>query len=158
ALSDAEIQTIANAGFVATGATGKCLTITGTTGTVQFAATSYTVNEGAGVATVTVGRTGDTSTAATVDYQTADGTAHQSRDYTIASGTLSFAAGETAKSFTVLITDNAYVDGNRTINLTLNNPTGGLALTSASAAVLTVLDNDTSPPTTNPLDQSDARF
>src|SRR5205085_5921623 len=40
--------------------------------TLQFSDTGYRVNEGDGHATITVTRTGDTSSAATVDYKTVD--------------------------------------------------------------------------------------
>jgi hypothetical protein len=126
--------------------------------TLQFNFANYTVNEGAGSATITVIRSGDTSTVGTVDYATSDGTATHRSDYIVTSGTLSFGAGETSKSFKVLVTDNVYVDGNRTLNITLSNPTGGVTLATPNTAVLTILDNDTLAPTTNPLDDSDARF
>src|SRR5207247_834072 len=70
-------------------------------------------------------------------------------------GVLNFAAGESSKNFIVLIIDNAFVAGSRTVNLALTNPSGA-ALTTHSNAVLTINDNDTSPGTTNPIDQ--ARF
>jgi aldose sugar dehydrogenase len=120
----------------------------------QFSTASYMVTEGAGGGTITVTRLGDTSAAARVDYATSDGTASQRTDYTTISGTLRFAAGETMKTFTVPIVDDAYVEGNKTINLTLNNPTGGVYLGSPSTAVLTITDNDSAPPTTNPLDDA----
>jgi len=66
---------------------------------------------------------------------------------------LNFAAGETSKTFTVLIIDNGYVAGTRTVNLTLSNPTGA-ALSAQSTAVLNISENDTA--TSNPVDQ--ARF
>ncbi len=122
---------------------------------LQFSAANYLVGEGDGSVLITVNRSGNTSVPATVDFATSDGTATQSRDYELASGTLNFAAGETTKTFTVLIVDDANVEGNETLNLTLTNPTGG-ALASPSAAVLTITDNDSNPPTANPLDQ--ARF
>jgi hypothetical protein len=93
-----------------------------------------------------------------VDYATADGTAGQNRKYTLAAGTLSFAAGETSKSFAVLTTDDAYVDGSQTVNLSLRNPAGPIEVAAPNSAVLTIVDNDTSPPTTNPLDNADAQF
>jgi len=66
---------------------------------------------------------------------------------------LSLATGETSKTFTVLIIDNGYVAGTRTVNLTLSNPTGA-TLSAQSTAALNITENDTL--TTNPVDQ--ARF
>jgi parallel beta-helix repeat protein len=123
--------------------------------TFQFSSASYTAGEGAHLASITVLRSGDTSAAATVSYSTSDGTANQRSDYTLASGTLNFASGETSKSFDVLLTDNAYVDGNRTVNLSLQAPAGS-GLGAQATAVLTLTDNDAVAPTTNPID--DAQF
>jgi hypothetical protein len=120
---------------------------------IKFSAASYSVAEGAGSAQVTVTRIGDTASAASVDYATNDGTALQTRDYTASSGTLSYAPGETSKTFAVLITDNTYVDGNRTINLNLGSAIGA-PLLEPLAATLTITDNDPAPPVTNPLDES----
>ena len=39
-------------------------------------------------------------------------------------GTLSFAAGETSKTFTVLVTNHDYDVGDVTVNLTLSGATG----------------------------------
>ncbi|HXM33897.1 MAG TPA: Calx-beta domain-containing protein, partial [Pyrinomonadaceae bacterium] len=126
----------------------------GTT-TAHFSASSYSVNEGDRSAIITVTRSGDTSVASTVDYATSDGTAQQRTRYTTTSGSLSFAPGELSKSFNVLVTDNAYVDGAQTVTLTLSNPTGE-TLGTPSQVELTITDNDTAPPTTNPDD--DAQF
>jgi cytochrome c peroxidase len=123
-----------------------------TAGTVQFNSSLFTVSEGGAEALVTVTRAGNTDLPITVDFTTSDSTAQQRADYAIASGTLSFAAGESSKTFTVLITDDAYVEGNETINLNLAGATGGSALGLNSAATITITDNDTTPPTTNPAD------
>src|SRR5204862_3053831 len=100
-------------------------------------------------------RIGNTSTAASVDFVTTDGTALSRTDYTTASGTLSFAPGESRKTFSVLLTDDAYVEGNKTINLILSNP-ASMFLGSPNRATLTITDNDSAPATTNPFD--DAQF
>ena len=71
----------------------------------------------------------------------------------ISSGTLFFGAGDTIETFSILVVDNAYVDGDRTVNLTLSNPVGA-ALGPPSSAVLKITDNDTAPPNSNPIDES----
>lgn len=123
---------------------------------LQFSAATYSVAEDGGNASITVTRTGDASRAATVDYATYDGTASERSNYTTAFGTLRFAPGEISKTFNVLITDNAFNNGDRTVNLILRNPTVGTALGVPLAAVLTIKDNDTATPTSNPVD--DTRF
>jgi Calx-beta domain-containing protein len=122
--------------------------------TVQFTSATYSAGEGAGSATLTVSRTGDPSRTGTVDYGTSDGTASQRRDYTVTSGTINFAAGETSKSFPILVSDNVYVDGSRTVEIALSDPTGAVILATPSTALLTILDNDSVQPTTNPLDNA----
>ncbi len=122
-----------------------------------FSAAAYNTNESIGFATITVNRLGDLSGTATVDFATSDGTAKQSKDYTIASGTLNFGSGEANKSFTVLVVDNAYLDGSRTLNVTLTNPSN-MVLNGPISATLTIDDNDILPPLSNPIDDSNARF
>jgi uncharacterized repeat protein (TIGR01451 family) len=127
---------------------------------LQFSSASYIVSEAAGGAVITVTRQGSTSVqAGTVDFSIVGGAANPaspSTDYTPVSGTLHFAAGETLKTFTVPIIDNLFVQGSRSLLLTLTNPTGGLFLGSPGNATLTIVDNDATAPTTNALD--DAQF
>src|SRR5215831_641466 len=101
--------------------TGAKPTVVPAANTFQFSSAGYSANEGDGIATITVTRSGDTSTAATVDYASSDGTASERSDYTTALGTLRFAAGEASKTFIVLIIDDASVENNESINLTLSN-------------------------------------
>ena len=51
--------------------------------------------------------------ATTVDYATSDGTATAGSDYTADSGTLSFAIGETEKTVSVAVLDDAHDEGRR---------------------------------------------
>ena len=59
-----------------------------------------------------------------VDYATEDGTAAAGADYTATSGTLTFAAGETAKTVKVPVLDDAIDEGKEVMRLLLSNPKG----------------------------------
>jgi hypothetical protein len=110
--------------------------------TVQFNSATYTGAEGTN-ATITVTRTGDTTLPSTVGYSTSNGTATGGEtcgagvDYVTTSGVLSFAAGETSKTFDVQLCSDAVVKGDETINLTLAGPNGA-TLGTPSTAVLTI--------------------
>ncbi|HSE16588.1 MAG TPA: S8 family serine peptidase [Pyrinomonadaceae bacterium] len=121
---------------------------------VFFSSATYALNEADTGIWITVNRSGNDLPPITVDYATSDGTATQKSDYTLALGTLSFAAGETSKTFPVLITNDGLVEGNETLNLTLSNPTGGTSLGVPNKAVITITSNDTS--ASQPID--DTRF
>jgi probable HAF family extracellular repeat protein len=118
--------------------------------TFRFSQASYSAGESAHFVTVTVERTGDPTSAVRVNFATSDGTASERRDYTAVSGRLQFAAGETSKSFDVLLTVDAYAESEETVNLTLSNPTGGAVLGGQSAATVNI--QDTPPPGPNPID------
>ncbi len=112
-------------------------------GALEFQTTQAAVAESAGVATVMVGRTGGSAGTVTVNYATSDGTAKAGSEYTAASGTLTFAPGQTSASFTVPIIDNPLA-GNTTVNLTLSDPTGGATIAGDGTSVLTIQDTDLS--------------
>ena len=56
-----------------------------------------------------------------VDYATRDGTARAGSDYTATSGTLTFQAGDTVKTVSVPVTDDAVQDTPETLTLRLSN-------------------------------------
>ncbi|MDE3001013.1 MAG: BspA family leucine-rich repeat surface protein [Gemmatimonadota bacterium] len=60
----------------------------------------------------------------TVAWATSDGTAIAGIDYTAASGTLTFAAGETEKTVSVAVLDDTHDEESETMTLTLSNPSG----------------------------------
>ena len=62
--------------------------------------------------------------AVSVDYATEDDTATAGADYTATSGTLTFAAGETAKTVSVPVLDDAIDEGKEVMRLLLSNPQG----------------------------------
>jgi hypothetical protein len=122
--------------------------------TLRFGAPTYSVGEGGGSVEVTVVRSGVTTSAGTVSYATTNGTASDVSDYTAAFGLLRFAAGETSKTFRVLVTDDSLSEGAETLNITLLDPTGGFAVADTTPAVLTITDNDAATPPANPIDAS----
>jgi parallel beta-helix repeat protein len=114
-------------------------------GTLQFNVSNYSQTENGVTATITVTRTGGADGAVSIDFATSNGSATQPADYGTAAGTLNWADQDVApKTFQVTIVDDLAVEGNETVNLTLANPQGGAALGSPSAAVLTIIDNDSS--------------
>jgi hypothetical protein len=80
--------------------------------------------------------------ATSVDYATSDGSATAGSDYTTASGTLNFAAGQTEQTFDVPITNDPDPEDPETINLTLSTPGTNLVIGDPSTATLTVNDDD----------------
>ena len=93
------------------------------------------------LATITVVRSGGTAGGVTVDYATSDGTAQAGTDYVSTSGTLSFADGETSKSFMVTVLDDGASGNNLTVNVALTNPAGGLLIGGRSSATLWIVEN-----------------
>jgi uncharacterized protein (TIGR03118 family) len=141
---------------------GKLTPTTATaTSLIQFATSNFAVDEASGHVDFTVIRTGDTSGTATVNYNTFDesqaGHASQKSDYEISLGKLTFNPGETSKTFRILIVNDNFVEGDETISLALSNPSGtGVGLGSPNVSEVTILDNDASASTANPID--DASF
>lgn len=115
------------------------------TATIRFSFSTYTVNEAAGSASVSVTRSGNTASVVSVDYATTNGTALDGFDYSSVSGTLTFLTNETKKTFTVPILDDVLNENNETISLTLSNSAGGAVLGTPSTATLIIIDNDPAP-------------
>lgn len=104
----------------------------------NFSIADVTVTEG-GTATLTVSRTGATSGAATVNYGTSNGSAAAPGDYTAASGTLSFAAGETSKTISIATISDGANEGVETFGVALSSPSAGNGIPYANA-VVTIID------------------
>ena len=96
-------------------------------GPVGIAVADAHVEEDAGaVLAFAVTLTRAASRALTVDYATSDGSAQAGVDYTAASGTLTFQAGESSKTVEVSVLDDAHDEGEETLTLTLSSASGGL--------------------------------
>ena len=79
----------------------------------------------------------------TVDWASADGTAKAGEDYTAASGTLTFAPGETEKTVAVAVLDDAHDEGEESFVLRLSNAAG--AVLADAEAVGTIVNSDHMP-------------
>jgi len=90
-----------------------------------------------------------------VNYLTADGFASERADYTTALGTLHFAPGETMKIFSVLLTDDAFIEGDEQFVVGLSNPTGGAAIGTPDTAFVTITSDDVDPNASNPIDSTE---
>ncbi len=92
---------------------------------------------------VTLGRA--SSAAVRVDWATSDGTATAGADYVAASGTLGFAPGETERTVSVAVLDDAHDEGAETMTLALSNPSGGNAWLEDATATGTIENSDLMP-------------
>jgi hypothetical protein len=132
---------------------------------VQFSTLSYTIGEGTPAVNIVVNRLGATSVPGSVDYATSDnaaincnvvssGRASLRCDYEASAGTLRFAAGETSKTISIPIIDDAYAEGSESFTITLSNAIGsGVTIAAPAKATITITDND-SVNGTNPIDQA----
>jgi Calx-beta domain. len=111
-----------------------------------FGAVQFDVPEDQGAAQITVTRFGDVSSPATVDYFISDNSASERTDYTTSLGTLRFAAGETTKTFDILITDDLIPEANEMGFLGLLNATGNASIGPRNSAMLLIHDNDLAAP------------
>ena len=113
--------------------------------TLSFAPNEVTVDEDAGSATLTVELDPASTGTVTVDYATRDSSAKAGEDYTATSGTLTFAATETSKTFTVPITDDDVYENNESFQVDLSNPTGATVPVHPTATV--TIDSEDAAPT-----------
>ncbi len=120
-------------------------------GTLAFSSATYSIGEGGGMATLTVSRTGGSDGAVGATYALGGGTATGGAvcggavDYVNTGGTVSFANGETSKTFDVSICDDTLFESNETFDATLSMPTGGATIGSPNPATVTITENDTQP-------------
>jgi hypothetical protein len=89
--------------------------------------------------------TADAGNATTVDYSVTGGTATGGgTDYTLASGTVTIAAGNTTGSFNISINNDALDEDNETIIISLSNPTN-CNIGSTNTFTYTINDDDAAP-------------
>jgi hypothetical protein len=114
-------------------------------GAVQLSAATYSAGENDGTLTVTFQRVTGVASSVAVQYATSDGTAKAGQDYTAASGTLTFGAGESVKTISIPILPDSLDEPAETFTISLSNVTGGAALGTPATATVTINDVDTTP-------------
>jgi probable HAF family extracellular repeat protein len=113
--------------------------------TLSFELANQVVEENARSAVVTVRRSGDAASAVDVRYSTKGVSAVAGRDFTATTGTVSFAAGETRRSFRVPVLDDRKSERRETVLVTLAHPTGAGVLGTPRAAGLHIRPSDQRP-------------
>ena len=119
------------------------------TATVSISTTPISINESQSLATFTITLNAAVQNEFTVNYATSNGSAEAGTnlDYIATAGTVTFAAGSpagTTKTFTVVINNDNIVETNETFSAVLSNPSTPLVTIGTSAAILTILDDDSS--------------
>jgi Domain of unknown function (DUF4394)/Calx-beta domain len=119
-------------------------------GTASVPATA-TADEGAGVARVTVARTGGSRGAANVEYDVAAESATAGADVNVASGTVTFEDGEATATIDVPLGNDTAVEGPETFRVTIARPGGAVTLDSDDVTTrVTILSDDPAPPGPGP--------
>ncbi len=118
-------------------------TITDDDGTPTLSVNDVTVtegNSGSTNATFTVSLSAASGNTVTVNYATSNGTATSGSDYSAASGTLTFSAGQTSQTFNVAVLGDLVDENNETYTVRLSGAAN--ATISDSTGVGTITDDD----------------
>jgi hypothetical protein len=108
---------------------------------LALSVTSPKVDEGAPATfTVALAEAGDSSVA--VDYEVKGLTANVPADVAAASGTLTFAPGETAKQVTVQVEQDSEVEGDEAFRLALGNVVADRRVLRGESSLATIVDDD----------------
>jgi hypothetical protein len=97
-------------------------------------------NTGASAASFTVTLSAPSTQPITVAYATGNGTATAGSDYQVASGTLTFAPGQTSKTITVPVNGDRIAEPNETFAVNLSSPTN--ATIADGQGLATILDDE----------------
>ncbi len=113
--------------------------------TVGFAATASSGAESLTSVNLAVNLSGASGRAVSVNYAVSGGDATAGSDYTLAAGTVNFAAGETTQDIVLSVIDDLINEGDETVAVTLSGPVNaGLG---TPTHTYTINDNDDSLPT-----------
>ena len=107
---------------------------------------SVSANVGSEAAATVVTVTATTSSAVTGGDKTVDlgvaGTGITAGDYTLSNTTITIPNGNTTGSVTFTVVDDVLIEGAETANLTISNPSNGIALGTTTTQDVVITDND----------------
>jgi len=109
---------------------------------VGFAASSSSGLENVSPVQIPVVLSESSASTVTVDFAITAGTASAGSDFTAATGTLTFTAGQTFATIPLTLLDDSLVESGETVTLTLSAPTNSV-LSTATSHTFTITDDDT---------------
>lgn len=125
-------------------ANGDYLTIAAIRPVVDFVLVAANGDEDAGTIAVEATLNIPLASSATVDFALNGGSSSATEgagnDFTLADGTMTFAAGETTQSFTIELLTDALVESDETVVIDLSSPSVGLNLGSVTTYTFTIND------------------
>lgn len=110
--------------------------------TVKFSASASRVAENDSEALLSVLRSDDLAEAVTVGFQTTDLSAKAGEDYSVASGTLRFEAGQTNRTVRISLINDSIGESVETFSVLLTNASPNATISTPSSATVTIHDND----------------
>lgn len=137
------VLTAPEGGLELGGVISTVVTINDDDSAVQLDSLEVAALEASGIISVTLNRIGSTADAASVDFVTTDGTAQAGTDYTAATGTVTFAPGESSKVIEIGLVIDDELEGSESFQIVLSNPVGtNLSLGTPAMATLIILPDD----------------
>jgi CSLREA domain-containing protein len=121
--------------------------------TVQFVFPGFVVAEEISVVMAPLERTGPKDGTTVVNYVFKDFSAHQRGDFTYKAGRVTFAPGEDMKEIAVLLSEDAYAEGQENFIIAITGITGGEVGARDTMGVV-ISDDDATDGTFNPIDDN----
>ena len=109
---------------------------------MQFTASTVTVDESAGTATLTIQRTGPTDTAVSIGVGTRRARRRPGVDYTPVFQQVRSPPARPRRPSAIPIIDNTVIDGDRTFGVFLGDPVGTVVVGDVAATGIVILNND----------------
>lgn len=113
-------------------------------GTFRFTTATFTVNETADRANITLVRTGGNTGEVEVEYSVTGQSASSGSDFTQPSGEVTFEDGQTSKTISIDIVDDSSSESNETFTVKIISVSNRASIGSPDTATVTIADNESS--------------